>query len=93
MSTTEIDCEFELCCAHALPRVPSDHKCWNMHGHNYTVTVYVGGDIDPEMGWIVDYDVIERVWILQEMQGGLSRCTVTAVRVKETSRFGVTVRP
>lgn len=62
MSSTTIFCDFELACAHVLPNVPADHKCGRMHGHNYRVRVHVAGDVDPVLGWVVDYDVVDRVW-------------------------------
>jgi 6-pyruvoyltetrahydropterin/6-carboxytetrahydropterin synthase len=41
--------------AHALPRVPPEHKCRRMHGHGYTVEIAVRGRVDPEKGWLVDF--------------------------------------
>lgn len=45
--------------AHRLPNVPRQHKCWNLHGHHYRVRVEVEGDIDPMMGWVCDFAIIE----------------------------------
>ena len=30
-----------------------------MHGHGFRVTVVVGGEIDPELGWIVDFAALD----------------------------------
>ena len=40
--------------AHFPPNVPEDHKCKNMHGHSYRVTVQIDGVIDEHLGWIID---------------------------------------
>lgn len=30
-----------------------------MHGHSFLVTVVVGGEVDPELGWILDFAQID----------------------------------
>jgi 6-pyruvoyltetrahydropterin/6-carboxytetrahydropterin synthase len=45
--------------AHWLPRVPEDHRCHALHGHSYELDVHVGGELDPELGWVVDYAAID----------------------------------
>lgn len=45
--------------AHRLPNVPVGHKCHRLHGHSFRVDLCVGGDVDPHMGWVVDFaDVV-----------------------------------
>ena len=39
--------------AHHLPLTPAGHKCKNVHGHSYSVTVGISGS-NNELGWIVD---------------------------------------
>ena len=51
----EIWKQFTFEAAHLLPNVPEDHKCRRLHGHSYSVRVYVEGDLDPELGWVVDF--------------------------------------
>ncbi len=46
--------QFTFDSAHFLPRVPEGHKCGNMHGHTYTLTVFIEGEPDNQ-GWIMDY--------------------------------------
>jgi len=41
--------------AHYLPNVPPGHKCGGMHGHTYTLTVFISGNPDNSTGWIMDY--------------------------------------
>lgn len=61
----EIYKEFSFDSAHFLPLVPEGHKCRNMHGHTYKLRVYIKGQPDPKLGWIMDFkelkDVIGRV--------------------------------
>jgi 6-pyruvoyltetrahydropterin/6-carboxytetrahydropterin synthase len=56
----EIWREFGFEAAHLLPNVPDGHKCKRLHGHSFRVRVYVEGEPDPELGWIVDFaDITE----------------------------------
>ncbi|HZX57202.1 MAG TPA: 6-carboxytetrahydropterin synthase QueD [Mucilaginibacter sp.] len=41
--------------AHFLPRVPEGHKCKNMHGHTYRLTVFIDGKLLEPEGWVIDY--------------------------------------
>jgi 6-pyruvoyltetrahydropterin/6-carboxytetrahydropterin synthase len=52
------DYRFEA--AHRLPRVPSTHQCSRIHGHSYHVTVTVAGEVDPDMGWLIDFADIDK---------------------------------
>ncbi|NOY94405.1 MAG: 6-carboxytetrahydropterin synthase QueD [Deltaproteobacteria bacterium] len=56
---TEIRRDFRFEAAHRLPMVPAGHKCGRMHGHSFLVTVVVGGEVDPVLGWIVDFAEID----------------------------------
>ena len=46
--------------AHLLPNLPDGHKCRRLHGHSYRVRVYVRGDPDPKLGWVVDFADIKQ---------------------------------
>lgn len=48
--------------AHWLPFVPPAHKCHSMHGHTYRIRIEIGGELDPILGWIVDYTVVKSKW-------------------------------
>ncbi len=50
--------EFRFESAHRLPLVPADHKCFRMHGHSYRIEVCVAGEVDPKLGWLVDFGEI-----------------------------------
>lgn len=45
---------FRFEAAHSLPGVPPGHKCGRLHGHGYTLEVWVGGELDDAAGWLVD---------------------------------------
>lgn len=59
---TEISRQFRLEAAHRLPNVPPEHKCARLHGHSFSITVTVGGELDPKLGWIVDFAEVERAF-------------------------------
>ncbi len=71
--------KFAFDSAHFLPNVPEGHKCKNMHGHTYHLTVYLEGDLDTELQWVMDFKelkdvvkpVIERIdhQLLNDIQG------------------------
>ena len=64
----EIFKQFSFDSAHYLPHVPDDHKCKRMHGHTYIVRLYVQGELDPKLGWVVDFADIKAVWKPLEKQ-------------------------
>lgn len=51
----EIWKEFTFEAAHQLPNVPEGHKCKRLHGHSFRVRIYVKGQPDLELGWIIDF--------------------------------------
>jgi len=55
----EVSKEFKFDAAHSLPHLPATHKCHHLHGHTYTLVVYVRGEINPAMGWFIDYAEIK----------------------------------
>ena len=53
--------EFKFEAAHRLPHVPDGHKCSRLHGHSYRFTVFVGGPVDADLGWVMDFGDIKAV--------------------------------
>ncbi len=51
----EIFKEFFIEAAHRLPNLPEGHKCRRLHGHSFRISVYVCGDADKHIGWIMDF--------------------------------------
>ena len=47
--------------AHYLPHVPAGHKCKNLHGHTYTLTVFIEGVPISHEGWIMDFGDLKRI--------------------------------
>lgn len=45
--------------SHWLPNVPVGHKCGNVHGHSYELTVSFGGKVSKKYGWIKDFAAID----------------------------------
>ena len=46
---------FQFEAAHLLPNLPTTHKCRRLHGHSFQVEIAVSGEIDPKLGWLIDY--------------------------------------
>ena len=59
---TEISRSFRIEAAHRLPGLPAEHKCARLHGHSFEITLVVGGEVDPKLGWIVDFADIDRAF-------------------------------
>jgi 6-pyruvoyltetrahydropterin/6-carboxytetrahydropterin synthase len=60
--TTEISRSYRIEAAHRLPNLPADHKCARLHGHSFEVTLVVRGELDPTLGWILDFAAIDRAF-------------------------------
>jgi len=56
----EIIKEFTFEAAHRLPCVGPDHKCSRLHGHLFKVEVAISGEVDPELGWVMDFGDLAR---------------------------------
>jgi 6-pyruvoyltetrahydropterin/6-carboxytetrahydropterin synthase len=71
--------DFRFEAAHYLPNVPEGHKCRRMHGHSFRGEVAVRGEVDPRLGWVVDFAELGRVveplvarldhYVLNEVEG------------------------
>ncbi len=53
--------QFTFDSAHFLPMVPEGHKCREIHGHTYKLTVFIKGPVDEQLGWVVDFNDIKHV--------------------------------
>lgn len=49
---------FRLESARRLPRLPATHPCARVHGHSFVLELELAGPIDPELGWLIDYNDI-----------------------------------
>ena len=74
----ELAKDFTFEAAHRLPAVPPDHKCSRLHGHSFRVEVCVAGEVDPRLGWLVDYADIQAV-VEPVLKGQLDHRTLNDV--------------
>ena len=51
--------QFTFDSAHFLPKVHEGHKCRQIHGHTYQLTVFIEGPVDEHTGWVMDFGVIK----------------------------------
>jgi 6-pyruvoyltetrahydropterin/6-carboxytetrahydropterin synthase len=47
--------EFHFSASHALNRLPDEHQCRRVHGHNYVVTVFFRSAALNDTGFVIDY--------------------------------------
>ena len=57
----ELSKRFRFEAAHRLPYLPDGHKCRRLHGHSFEVYVYVVGEVEARVGWLIDYADIAAV--------------------------------
>ncbi len=57
----EISKDFEFEASHSLPHLPHTHKCSRNHGHSYKLKVTCAGELDKDLGWVIDYADISKV--------------------------------
>ena len=57
----ELKQHFQIESARFLPHLPKDHPCSRLHGHSFKIILTLVGDLDPQIGWVVDYHQISKV--------------------------------
>jgi 6-pyruvoyltetrahydropterin/6-carboxytetrahydropterin synthase len=57
----EIFKQFTFDSAHFLPNVPPEHKCRQIHGHTYRLVVFIQGDLDEKLGWVMDFTDVKKI--------------------------------
>ncbi len=57
----ELARKYNFAAAHHLPRAPKHHKCRRLHGHSYEIEVAIRGEVDPLMGWLMDYGQLDEL--------------------------------
>jgi 6-pyruvoyltetrahydropterin/6-carboxytetrahydropterin synthase len=53
--------KFTFDSAHFLPNVPEGHKCKNMHGHTYLLTVFIEAPLVEHLEWVYDFADLKKV--------------------------------
>lgn len=71
--------QFDFEAAHWLPTFPLGHKCRRMHGHSFHIDVVVEGEVDPHLGYLMDFGKIKAAiepvknqldhYVLNEIEG------------------------
>lgn len=56
----ELKQHFHIESARFLPNLPKNHPCSNMHGHSFKIILRLIGDLDPKIGWVMDYHEISK---------------------------------
>lgn len=56
----ELKQHFQIESARFLPHLPKDHPCARMHGHSFKLVLTLVGDLDPHLGWVMDYNEIQK---------------------------------
>ena len=54
--------DFRFEAAHRLPFVPEGHPCARLHGHSFFVRLTIDGEVNPETGWVMDFDDIKEAF-------------------------------
>lgn len=57
----ELSKTFTFEAAHLLPHVSEGHRCRRLHGHSFKVVLSIQGEVDPLLGWVMDYADIKQV--------------------------------
>ncbi|MDG0818200.1 6-pyruvoyl trahydropterin synthase family protein [Bdellovibrio svalbardensis] len=55
----ELKQHFQIESARFLPHLPPSHPCSRMHGHSFKIVLTLVGDLDPKIGWVIDYNDIQ----------------------------------
>tara|TARA_B100000767_G_C19766677_1_gene537887 strand:- start:1326 stop:1682 length:357 start_codon:yes stop_codon:yes gene_type:complete len=54
--------EFTIEAAHRLPNVPEGHKCSRLHGHSFSIRLYLSGEAPEPNGWVMDFSELKRIF-------------------------------
>jgi 6-pyruvoyltetrahydropterin/6-carboxytetrahydropterin synthase len=49
---------FHIESARRLPKLSEGHPCARIHGHSFKIVLSLRGDLDPQAGWVIDYNDI-----------------------------------
>ncbi len=52
---------FQIESARFLPHLPPSHPCSRLHGHSFKIVLTLRGGLDPHIGWVIDYNDIQRL--------------------------------
>jgi len=52
--------EFHFSASHVIDRLPENHPCGRLHGHNYVLKVFLKG-VPDEIGFVQDYNELKPI--------------------------------
>ncbi len=52
---------YYLQCARRLPGLPDSHPCARLHGHSFKIKITLRGELDAQLGWVMDFDTVDAV--------------------------------
>lgn len=55
----ELTREYRVEAARRLPALSDPHPCARLHGHSFRVVLTLSGEVDPALGWLLDYADID----------------------------------
>lgn len=55
----ELKQHFQIESARFLPHLEKTHPCARVHGHSFRITLTLVGEVDPKIGWVMDYNEIQ----------------------------------
>jgi len=53
--------QFTFDSAHSLPNVHEGHKCKAVHGHTYRLKLFVEGELQENLEWVMDFTDIKDI--------------------------------
>jgi len=55
----ELKQHFQIESSRFLPKLEKTHPCSRMHGHSFKIVLTIVGNLDPLVGWVIDYNDIQ----------------------------------
>lgn len=55
----ELKQHFQIESSRFLPKLEKTHPCSRMHGHSFKIILTLIGNLDPVIGWVIDYNEIQ----------------------------------
>lgn len=53
---------FNFEAAHRLPNVPEGHRDGVLHGHSYSIEVWIKGEVGSHTGWVMDLGGVKKAF-------------------------------
>ena len=65
----ELKQHFQIESARFLPYLDKSHPCAHMHGHSFKIILSFVGEVDSQIGWLIDYHQVSQIMkpVLQQI--------------------------